>query len=215
MSSSPAPFVYTDDRFHLTANWITSGRVPLLIPMVYFYLHQQWVAGGICFGLSIGLDGADGPWARRQQAKLDFVLTRAQQKLLTWWQLLNFPGNTPFGDEFDPFIDKLSNILAIICVGPLWLPWWIIYLVIAIELVLQFGVRPLQQRYDVKSAANKFGKLKTNFFGWGIGAMPFVYVWGVGFLFYLVVILGLLAACGSVYYHLMPVVAAIRRQRAG
>ncbi len=215
MSSSPAPFVYTDNSFRLTANWITAARAPLLIPMVYFYEHQQWVAGGTCFAISMLLDLLDGWLARRQQAKLSFILSREQQAQLTWWQVMNYPGNTPFGDWFDPLLDKIGDILGIYYVGPLWLSKWLTYPVVIIELFLQFVVRPMQRQFGVKAAANKFGKWKTNFYAWPLGIMPFVYVYGPGFVFNLAILIGLGLAMASSYHHLMPVVAAMRRQRAG
>lgn len=161
-------------NFHFTANWITCARVLLVIPMVWYYLHGDLLHGGVFFILSIVPDWFDGPFARWQSRRYNLTLSMDQEATLTFWQRMNFRGQTQLGALLDPLFDKVTNGLGLLLAGYGFVPYWLVFVIIGIDLVLQFVVRPFKQYHNIGSIkATDWGKYKTQCQGWCAGFMPF------------------------------------------
>ncbi len=166
------------NSFHWTANWITIARVLFVIPMIYFYLQGDLQWGGICFIASIVPDWFDGPFARWQSRRYGTMLTPEDEHRLSYWQRINYPGQTTLGAMLDPLFDKVTNGLGLLLAGWNFIPLWLVGCVIGIDLVLQFVVRPLKSHYKIGSIkATDWGKYKTQCQGWCAGFMPFWQIW--------------------------------------
>jgi len=185
-----------------TANWCTAFRVVCIPPMIWNILCGDFTSAMGWFGINQILDIWDGLIARRQGG----VLTDQQAEGKSLWEVMNFPGVTPLGSWMDPVMDKATNGVAILLLGLGFVPWPLVVLPVLIDLLLQFGVRPLKKWLKIgDDASNGNGKAKNWLQSAAIVwlALGRGFWWGqwvaIGYLMLAIIYGGL-----SVYGHLWP-----------
>lgn len=133
------------------ANLVTSLRFVLVVPFVLFFVKENYIAAGICIGLSALTDCFDG------------MLARALNQV------------TAIGKVLDPIADKVTLIAVAICMliyMPALLPLMLV-LVCKDFLMLCCGLVLLIKRI-APPAAEWYGKVATVVFYLSVGVIIFL-----------------------------------------
>ncbi len=125
----------------LTAMHLTWLRFFLVAPLIWFLIHNWNVASFVIFLLAAVLDYLDGPLARYRH------------------QVSNA------GKLLDPLADKLIAMPVVIIIGSQFIPWWLILLIVSLEILLVLMSSLLKlifHRLGLSRplGANIFGKIK-------------------------------------------------------
>ena len=127
-----------------TPNVLTMGRIcaiPFMVILLSFEWPEPWayVAALVIFIMSVVTDIADGHIARSHHQVTDF------------------------GKFMDPLADKMLVCSVLICFS--WmglLPAWLVIIIVAREFAIS-GFRAVAAEKNVVIAANKWGKIKSQF----------------------------------------------------
>lgn len=174
-------------QFRLTANWLDMARFLFIALVLTFamyafgnpYVPQWWLWVGYAQVLQILADWLDGPIAQWQERIYQLKLSPEDEAKLTFWQRLNVPGKTQLGMILDPLADKCGNGLTLTTGGYGFIQsYWIIVAIVAVDILLQFAVRPLKRWLGItEKGANFWGKAKTQIQGWTGSIMLFWRGW--------------------------------------
>ncbi len=131
---------FVSSRWYLRPNAICTWRVFIgFAGILLYFVARQYFWGILLFTFSAFLDGVDGVIARKCEL------------------------TTPFGEEFDPFCDKLTYLPAmyffarqgLLDMAGLWV-------LVVIEICGQFLVRAVIKRFtNFSVSSNNFGKIKA------------------------------------------------------
>ena len=127
-----------------TPNVLTMGRIcaiPFMVILLSFEWPEPWayVAALVIFVLSVVTDIADGHIARSHHQVTDF------------------------GKFMDPLADKMLVCCVLICFSWMGLiPAWLVIIVVAREFAIS-GFRAVAAEKNTVIAANKWGKIKSQF----------------------------------------------------
>ena len=132
-------------------NALTIFRLLLVPVFTYLYAHSSYAWGLIVFVTAALTDMLDGYLARK------------------YHQITNF------GKLADPLADKLMTLSMLYCLCKSgYVPWWILYIILAKELVLIIGGTLLVRCRNVVPYSNWAGKITTVTF---IVSIICVYPW--------------------------------------
>ncbi|MBM5789844.1 CDP-alcohol phosphatidyltransferase family protein [Candidatus Parcubacteria bacterium] len=197
---------------HITGNQLTLMGFAASVPMIYFYLADQYLVASLLLIFSALTDWFDGAVAVAQQGDTP-VMTYEEEMRLTFWQRINYRGVTHLGKWLDPLTDKVRFLGALYPLGWGVVDTWLIAALTTVALGLM-AVRPLKRRLGMgDGSSNRLGKIKA----WSEYAALSLLVFypASKLLLDLIFSVALLLGCGSLSGHILAgTVALAKRRRA-
>ncbi len=147
-----------------TANLISLSRIALSIPVALFYAFDFTLAASLVLTVGFLLDFFDGAVARYHTRKYgNPILTQADEKELSFFDVILYKGQTYTGTVLDRLADKILYFSAIIPLGYGYLDNFLLFGSLTMAILLSV-VSPIQDFFHIPvTASNWFGKRKIWF----------------------------------------------------
>lgn len=144
-----------EDKIFTIPNLLSMFRIVLIIPMIVFFLSQNYIGAVICVVISGLSDMFDGMIARR------------------------FNQISKLGKMLDPIADKLTLVAVIICIGILIPNLRLLVIILAAkDILMLIGGAYLIHRGITPPAAKWYGKIATVVFYISVTAIVGIEVFG-------------------------------------
>lgn len=144
-----------EDKIFTIPNLLSMFRIVLIIPMIVFFLSQNYIGAVICIVISGLSDMFDGMIARR------------------------FNQISKLGKMLDPIADKLTLVAVIICIGILIPNLRLLVIILAAkDILMLIGGAYLIHRGITPPAAKWYGKVATVVFYISVTAIVGIEVFG-------------------------------------
>lgn len=136
------------------------GGLLAVVGIVLFQLEYDWSAIAVLTASFI-TDAVDGVLARYLQGNKP-LLTLEEEKKMSWWELVNYPGITRFGSSLDPIVDKVRYIGLLWTIGYDLVDFDIAVSTTVIAVLLTL-MRPIKVMLKLENiGANTWGKHKMH-----------------------------------------------------
>lgn len=145
----------SEDRIFTIPNLLSMFRIVLIIPLIAFFVNENYFGAILCIVLSGLSDMFDGLIARR------------------------FNQITKLGKILDPIADKLTLVAVVICIGLLIPSVWILVVILASkDIIMLLGGGYLIHRGITPPAAKWYGKTATIIFYISVTVIVAIEVFG-------------------------------------
>lgn len=158
-------------------NLVTLFALVLVLPMCVLFATGHFAAGAIVFAVSMIADGLDGTiarWQQREDERLREGLSdierrhaeRKHRERKETTSVLFQRGETAFGTDFDPAVDKVryyAAIMPLAFIGLPW-PWWMSLIFILFPAAIACTLTLIRFMAKVEKfslPSNRYGKVKV------------------------------------------------------